>query len=221
MEFFPTGNASAFHGILKAREAIARHPGAVCLVGGTDSLLSPDTLAWLEKDWRLVTEEPNRSQGVFPSQAAGFFILESEENLKKMGLLPVATLTGCAMANESSPFTGNHPCKGEGLTRAIRLALKDSDIPPARVDSVFCDLNGEYHRFKEWGFAHLRCFPHRDDELKIFHPADCMGDVGAAWLPVLVSVAAAAMDRGETEGHTLVFCSDDHGERGAVILGSA
>ena len=75
--FFSTGNPSAIHGVQNAARILNAHPQGVCIVGGVDSLLSADTLAWLASDWRLVSESHGRQHGLFPSHAAGFFIIET------------------------------------------------------------------------------------------------------------------------------------------------
>jgi hypothetical protein len=45
-----------------------------------------------------------------------------------------------------------------------------------------------------------------------------MGDVGAAWLPVLAGIASEGLKRGAFGKNVMVFCADDHGECGALIL---
>ncbi len=216
VEFFSAGNASAIHGIQNAARILTASPLAVCIVGGVDSLLSPDTLAWLANDWRLVSESHGRQHGLFPSHAAGFLIIETEKGAEKRHKQPLARIIGHSLATETAPYVSERPCKGDGLTRVIRSVLENTNTPPSAIDSILCDLNGEHHRFKEWGFADIRCFPHSSPGL--FHPADCMGDVGAAWVPVLAGLAIQGFKRDILGKTALIVCSDDHGERGAMIL---
>lgn len=187
-----------------------------CIVGGVDSLLSADTLAWLASDWRLVSESHGRQHGLFPSHGAGFFMVETEQGAEKRCRQPLARIIGHSLTTEPAPFVSELPCKGDGLTRAIRNVLEHNNTPPSAIDSIFCDLNGEHHRFKEWGFADIRCFPHNSPQL--FHPSDGMGDVGAAWVPVLAGIATQGFKRGMLGEKVMIVCSDDHGERGAMIL---
>lgn len=214
--FFSTGNPSAIHGVQNAARILNAHPQGVCIVGGVDSLLSADTLAWLASDWRLVSESHGRQHGLFPSHAAGFFIIETEKGAEKRCRQPLARIIGHSLTTEPAPFISELPCQGDGLTRAIRNVLEHNNTPPSSIDSIFCDLNGEHHRFKEWGFADIRCFPHNSPQL--FHPSDCMGDVGAAWVPVLAGIATQGFKRGILGEKVMIVCSDDHGERGAMIL---
>jgi 3-oxoacyl-[acyl-carrier-protein] synthase-1 len=217
-DYFRTGHASVFHGVEKAESILARYRDAVCIAGGADSLLSPETLSWFEKDGRLVSETPGRGHGLFPSQAAGFFIMESLGGTKKRKKQPLSKITGYALIMEPAPFVSENPCTGEGLTEAILKALERSREEPGGIGSVFCDLNGEYHRFREWGFADVRCFPDGDHSPRLIHPAESMGDMGAAFLPVLVNIANEGFKRDLAGEKALVFCSDDHGERGAMVM---
>ena len=217
-KYFKTGNTSALHGIEKAVDILAKHDDAVCLVGGVDSLLSAETLSWFDQDIRLVSETPKRDHGLFPSQAAGFFILETLKGAAKRKKLPLAVLVSHSITQEPAPFVSEHPSKGDGLTLAIREALEAKRISPESINTIFCDLNGEHHKFRDWGFAGIRCFPGSDHSPDLFNPADCMGDVGAAWVPVLTGLASEGFKRDVVGEHVMIFCSDDHGERAALVL---
>jgi len=82
------------------------------------------------------------------------------------------------------------------------------------VGQVFCDLNGEEYRAHEWMLALCRLL----EVGEITHPADCLGDVGAAFAPVLIGLAALALARDHEVGRALVACSSDFGARGSVCL---
>ncbi len=214
--FYPCGNASGIHGVKAAAQMLHQDPEAMVIVGAVDSLLSPFTLDWFEKDRRLVSESLGRNHGLFPSHAAGFFILESEKGAAGRRKRSLARITGHSLAMEPFPYVSDGPCNGDGLTRAVRQALKSGLTEPPDIEAVFCDLNGERHRARTWAFADIRCFPYHTPRL--VHPADCMGDVGAAWVPVLTGLIVSAFERGEIEKKGMVLCSDDHGECGAMIL---
>jgi 3-oxoacyl-[acyl-carrier-protein] synthase-1 len=215
---FPSGNAAAVHGIVRSRAVLAKDPDAVCLVGGIDSLLAEETLAWLESDRRLKTETAGRHQGMFPAQAAGFFIVESKGSATRNGTPAVAEILGIGLADEPAPIVSTSPSSAEGLSLALIAAMSDAGVGPEIIDTVVCDLSGEMYRFKEWGLADVRCLSGSKDTRRIVHPADGMGSIGAASMPVLVNIAASAFSGDSFSHHALVFCSDDHGERGAVIL---
>lgn len=52
--------------------------------------------------------------------------------------------------------------------------------------------------------------------MDLFHPADCMGSIGAASIPILINMGVEHLKK---KDKTLcLFASDDFGGRGAVIL---
>jgi 3-oxoacyl-[acyl-carrier-protein] synthase-1 len=87
------------------------------------------------------------------------------------------------------------------------------------ADVVLCDLNGESYRATEWSYAMARTFRDGQAVPPLVHPADCLGDVGAATGGVLLALAAAAMKKGLAPWKTaLVWCSSDNGERAACAV---
>jgi uncharacterized protein (TIGR02270 family) len=79
-------------------------------------------------------------------------------------------------------------------------------------------MNGESYRAREWGFTELRVLRNPHPRLEVFHPADCLGDVGAASGTLLIGLAAMALSENPSRHNFLVFASSESGERGAVIL---
>jgi 3-oxoacyl-[acyl-carrier-protein] synthase-1 len=220
-EYVRTGNPSAIHALEKASEIIQKSPETICIIGAIDSLLEPVTLEWFEKDQRLNAESIGRNQSFSPSQAVAFFSVESKQSAIKRNRTLLAEITGCYTAKEPSPFVSGLPSKGEGLTTSVRTVLTENTrkpFDPESIRHVFCDLNGEYYRAKEWGYAELRCFGNADNNRKLWHPADCMGNAGAASAGVLLTIAAEGLKKKWLEQNVLVFSSDDHGDCGAVIL---
>lgn len=213
-----TGNSSVIQCIEVAGKLLKKDPHSLCIVGGIDSLLASDTLDWFEDSERLKSETFGRNQGFLPGEAVGFMLVETNEGAlgrKKKALVEVV---GVGLANEPAPFLSEKPSKGEGLTKACRTALSESSCDPADIEAVLGDLNGEFFRAKEWGYAELRCFGNCNDARQLWYPADCMGSVGAASGTTLMNIAAAGLSRGWIEKYAMVFCSDDEGECGSAIL---
>jgi 3-oxoacyl-[acyl-carrier-protein] synthase-1 len=127
----------------------------------------------------------------------------------------MATIAGYHLNDEPDCFASGRPCRGEALTRNIRQVMDDIKPQVSTVDIVYCDLNGEYRRFREWSFADIRCFPRQSPRL--VHPGDCFGDIGAAWVPVLAGIVSEGFERdmGKT---AMIVCSDDYGKRGVMVL---
>ena len=125
-------------------------------------------------------------------------------------------VVGIGVATESiTVHNEDEPCLGEGLTKAIYAGLEQSGWHKEEVTQVYCDMNGETYRAHEWMLALCRTL----DDPKVTHPADCIGDVGAASAPLLIGMAAVALQRGYAKADKIfVFCSSDFGMRGSVCL---
>ncbi len=214
LKIIRTGNSSVMHCIKLASEVLKQNPNAICIIGGIDSLLSMETLDWFEDKARLKSESFGRNHAFIPGEAVGFIILESKEKAKPEKVL--SEIIGIGLAEEPAPFVSDENCKGEGLTKAVREALTGNLAE--NISSIFCDLNGEFFPTKEWSYARMRCFEKTDKKRELWHPAEFMGDIGAAFGAVLTGIAVEMLFRGWIKDDAMIFCSDDHGERGALIL---
>jgi 3-oxoacyl-[acyl-carrier-protein] synthase-1 len=111
--------------------------------------------------------------------------------------------------------------RGDGLALAFR-ALFDSGPrggpAPPKVGCVYAGLNGESYWAKEWAVAQIRCAERLAETLRVEHPADCIGDVGAALGPVMLGLAALELARGRVDGACLVWTGADRGQRVAALL---
>ncbi len=52
----------------------------------------------------------------------------------------------------------------------------------------------------------------------LVHPADCVGDTGAASGPLMLALAAQGLHDGKVAGPCLVWCSSDGPPRAAAAL---
>lgn len=217
LTLIPTGNASVIRGLALAAARVGQDPATACLIGGIDSLLPLETLNWYEAARRLKSGSPGRNHGLSPAEAVGFVVVERLTSARSAGRPILAEVAGVGVAAEPNPFLSDRPSRGEGLTEACRMALAASAVPPGEIGAVLCDLDGEFHRAKEWALAEIRCFGNAVAR-PLFHPADCFGSIGAASAAVLVGIAAVGLSRGWFTKPVLVFCSDDAGECGALVL---
>jgi 3-oxoacyl-[acyl-carrier-protein] synthase-1 len=213
----PTGNASAIRGLAFAAQRVGGASSGLCIVAGIDSLLGNDTLNWYESTERLKSATPGRNHALSPSEAIGFVVVESAQSAQRDGRRVLAEVAGIAVTAEPNPFLSDRPSRAEGLTQACQQALAAAGPVGTRVGAVLADLDGEFHRSKEWALVQSRCF-RGAETLPLVHPADCFGSVGAASGAVLVAIAAAGFAQGWFTTPVLVVCSDDAGECGAVVL---
>jgi hypothetical protein len=129
-------------------------------------------------------------------------------------------------ANSASalpPWAGSTPISFRTVSqRSIETGeSRAAETPTAFVlekPLVFCDLDGESTRAKEWSYAVSR-LGQRFQNHRLEHPASILGDLGAATGAVLAALAvqylgARRMDR----THAIVWAGSDDGERRAMLL---
>lgn len=212
----PRGNASFMYAIDQASRLIGNTPGTVCIIGGVDSLLRTSTLNWFEKDHRLKSGSYGRHQGLIAGEAVGFMIVEGRAGAKEARRRILAHVAGLGVAREpvlrASGFLG----RNSGLTEACHAAL--NGLREKEVGAAFNDLNGENSRAREWSMAEMRCFDRPDENRRLWTPANCYGDIGAASGVVMANIATQGFVRGWAPSPALITCSDDHGPCGAMIL---
>lgn len=210
------GHAGALHALRVASDCLAEREGTLCVICGADSYLEPSTLAWLEEHGQL-TRKGSRS-GFTPGEAAGAVLVAAEPTLRSLNLRSLAKVRGVGTSKESRTLKSDAASLGDGLTKAISVALALLELPGEAVDTVYCDINGERYRTEEWGFALLRT----QGGLKTTGyelPTRSWGDVGAASGALGCILAAQSWQRRYAEGpRALVFAGSEGGLRAAAVL---
>jgi 3-oxoacyl-[acyl-carrier-protein] synthase-1 len=209
----PGGNAAGIVALRAFREVLARAPTAIGLFWSIDSLLHRETLAYLSRTGCL--KGSNEPRGLVPGEAAGCIAVESAAMARRWNRDALARIEGIGVAAEPGTIDSDAPCLGEGLTAAIATALGEAGWRGTEVADVYADLTGETWRAHEWILASCRILGAVD----VVHPADCVGDVGAAAAPLLLSLASTALACGHAgSGRILAFCISRGAARGAVCL---
>jgi len=215
-ETFSTGHSSVYMAMERAQEMLANQKTRFCIVGGVDSFINDESLDWLDEAYRLKSER--NKDGFIPGEGAAFFVMECLENAVERKANILGIVRGIGGGFEENAIFADKPNKSEGLSKAfIKAAETTADNSP--IEWVVCDLNGESFRSKEWGIAFSRLGKLFGNVIQVEHPADCLGDTGAASGAVSIAVAARAFEREYApRNKVLLWSSSDHGERSAVIL---
>lgn len=216
IQVVPQGNASMMYALDLAGSLIKSNPGAVCIVGGVDSLIRTSTLNWFEQEARLKSSSYGRHQALIAGEAAGFLIIEGRASAEQAGRPILAHVAGLGLAEDPAPRASGAVGRNSGLTEACHAALDGGW--DRKVRAVLSDLNGENPRAREWGMAEMRCFEKPDEARQLWTPANCYGDIGAASGVVLAGIVTQGFLRGWLPSPVLVSCSDDHGDCGALVL---
>ena len=94
------------------------------------------------------------------------------------------------------------------------------EYPESSIDLRISDLNGEIYRTDETLLAATRFYKTYRQHLEIWHPADCVGETGAASGALLLILGWAALTGGYAPG-PIAMCeaSSDEGLRAGCVIG--
>ena len=214
LRFMAEGNAIGVAAIQQAVEQLRRGTTEFAAVLGVDSHLGPEELERIDDSGRL--HSVNNSWGFTPGEGAGALLLTTGRALQRHELIPLAQVAAVATGSESKLLGTKTVCIGEGLTQAFRGATSESD----KVYHSYCDLNGETYRADEFGFAVCRTGEGFHDAGSFNAAAECWGDVGAASVPLQVSLATSAWSRGYAKGQNILCWASSTASplRGALRL---
>lgn len=206
----PHGRVSAAVALLQARRLIYQANVPATLIVAVDSLLTWPTLRELDKQRRLLSTA--NSNGFLPGEGAAAVLVSRPSQPGQL------TITGLGFAKESAPITSEEPLRGDGLSRAIKDALAEAGCDMFDMDLRIADLSGEQYYFKEAALALSRTLKRRKETFDIWHPADCVGEIGSAIGPAMLAVASAGVRKGYAPGNTiLLHASNDAGQRAAMV----
>jgi 3-oxoacyl-[acyl-carrier-protein] synthase-1 len=209
-------HTAGIRAVIEARRLLREGAADACIVLGVDSQLDAPVLDVLADARRPRTEE---RAGVIPGEGAACLVLERESGARARGARPLARLRAMATGREPAPSGGGDPSRAEGLSATLRGIFEAHGGADRPIDGVLCDLNGDPFRAREWGIVSARNLTELPSPPTLLHPADCTGDLGAAFGVVLIALAAQAIRRGYAGGPTfLVWCADEGERRAAVLL---
>jgi 3-oxoacyl-[acyl-carrier-protein] synthase-1 len=202
------GGATALH---RASRMIHEDGFRQVIVAGVDSYLVAATLGVYGERDRLLTAE--NSNGFIPGEAGAAVLVGQPHS--DAGLLCL----GFGFAMEKATVESEEPLRGDGMTAALQQALAASGLTMAQIGYRMADLSGEQYRFKEADLAVSRILRGRHEFQDLWHPADCMGETGAAAVPSMLAVALIAARKSYAAGDpVLAHCSNDDGRRAAIVL---
>lgn len=205
-----TGRAGSIEVIDWAFKYLQATGKDVVLVGGVDTHLDLLLLGQLDSKNRILAEDV--SDGFAPGEGAGFLLLVSERAVNFLPHKALGALYIPGLASEPGHRYSEEPYRGDGLVSAFQQAIKNSE--GKKIDAIYASLNGENFGAKEFGVATIRNSAALMENVASHHPADCFGDLGSAFGPVMVSMACAAKYKA-----SLCYCSSEKDARAAVIVG--
>ena len=91
-----------------------------------------------------------------PAKAQGFAWLLPHRRRRRLGLEVLAWIIAAATTTEKNRIKTDDICIGEGLSEAIGRVSSSLKLPEEKINSTYCDMNGEHYRSEEFTFTVLR-----------------------------------------------------------------
>jgi len=210
----PRGTVAGALAIQRAAEIFMRGFARRCVVAGVDSFIHQEMVNTYIAEGRIVTK--TNSNGFFPGEA-GCAVLAAPD---ASATGPRLRITGLACGSGEVPATSEEPSRGTLLTRLVREALAQAGL---RYEDTFyrnTDLNGEHSGFKEASFVPSRIQRKRLPYLhQIWHPAEYLGEIGAAAVPCALGLSLFSGERNCAAGpRGICHFASDSGERAAMVV---
>jgi len=140
-----TACATGTHSIGESYWAIKRDDADIMICGGTEATIIPLGVAGFCALKALSTrnDDPQHASrpfdagrdGFIMSEGAGVLILEEYEHAKKRGVPILAEVVGYGATGDAHHITAPHP-EGDGMARAIKMALRHAGLNPEEVDYI-------------------------------------------------------------------------------------
>ncbi|WGS64173.1 beta-ketoacyl-ACP synthase II [Marinitoga aeolica] len=139
--------ASSLHAIAMGSMLIRHGYIDVAIVGGAEATIDPMPIAAFANMKALSTrnDDPKGSSrpfdkerdGFVMGEGAGIIILESEEHAKKRNADIYGYIEGFGMSGDAYHISAPDE-QGTGAAKAIKLALKDANVEPEKIDLANC-----------------------------------------------------------------------------------
>ncbi len=206
------GRVGGLEAFVHARRMLSEGQCTRIIVVGVDSYFTSDTLAAYADEQRLLSDD--NSDGFIPGEAAAAVLLGSVAYAARAPCL----VRGVGFGSESAFLGSGMPLRAQGLCDAIRAALEDAGLALKDCDCRIADINGEHYRFKEAALAITRLLRDRKKFFSLWHPADCLGEIGAAALPAMLAVLFHGALKHYLPGPTFIgHLGNDDGRRAAFV----
>jgi 3-oxoacyl-[acyl-carrier-protein] synthase I len=204
-------NVSGAVGLQEAERILESGLAPACIVAGVDSFLQQSVVeAYLEQR-RIMT--PVNSNGFFPGEAGCAVLVERSTATK-----PELRVLGIGKAREDATIDSDKPFRGEGMTQAVREALSEAGLTIHETSYRITDLTGEHYKFKEAAFIAGRFFrvplPALHD---LWHPAEFLGEIGAAHIPCALGLALHGGRKRYTNGPRSLMHFGDGEDRASLV----
>jgi 3-oxoacyl-[acyl-carrier-protein] synthase-1 len=216
----PAGEAALASWIPAAAQALAARRVDAVILGGAHSDHDPAIVAALEAGGRLFSRDTLDAR--IPGEAAAFVVLMRAFDAAARGLAPMARVLGHGQGRERArPDNDVSAYEALGLTAAVREATAPLERDGRTAGWLLTDLTFEMWRQEEWQSVWVRSQKVIGAPWLIESPAQRIGFLGAAALPLFVVMTSMAWSHGHAPSPlALALAGSDSGARAALALGA-
>ncbi|SPB18053.1 hypothetical protein NOV72_05252 [Caballeronia novacaledonica] len=208
---YPQGRVGAALALERARKLIYDEGVEHVIIAAADSLIQWRTLSAYDRAERILTE--GNSDGFMPGEAGSAILVGRPRGEGDLCCI------GIGFAMEHAHIDSHTPMKGEGLALAINESLRDAERNERELAFKICDLSGEQFYFKEASIAFSRIDRTIRTHFDVWHPAESIGETGAAIGPLLLVVLLAAHRKQYLKGRCiLAHLGSDEGLRASIVI---
>lgn len=217
-EIVPRGAAAPGYALPALAIALASGEIDLVILGGVHTDYDPTRILELAEAGRLHT--PDRLDALIPGEAAAFVALMRPDVARRAGLHARAEINAVATGHERARPDNDEPAfAAVGLTAALRALLSPLEGEGLAAGWILTDLSFETFRHFELQAAMTRAQRYFCEPQQVECPAQRMGFLGAAALPLALSLAAEAFPRGFAPHPVAVaLAGSDGGERAALLI---
>lgn len=209
-----TGRAGGLATINLAFRYFASSDKNFAIVGGVDTFYDGRMLQILLEEDRLLTG--GNMDGFIPGEGAAFILLSKQKLPLFKDSNKFVGIYEPGLANETGYRGSQEPYRGDGLASAVSTALDNAKTD--KIKTLYSSMNGESFFAKEHGIALIRNSDLLEENIKIEHPADCFGDLGAAAGPVMTGLSSIYISNNKVAVPCIICCSSDKAPRAAMVL---
>jgi 3-oxoacyl-[acyl-carrier-protein] synthase-1 len=211
---FADGRASGLKALHRAYQAIMNSECRIAVVGASDSYGRIPLLNYLDADGRI--RNSANLDGFIPGEGACFLLITTEKLALAKNWPVYARVANSDIGFEEGHLGSDKPYRGEGLANCVTQVLDGVNI--GAIGQLYSSMNGEHFWFKEIGTSILRNKNRFEKDYSVIHPADCIGDTGAASGLIMAGIAALSYSFEHIEKPSLLYASSDNGDRATVVL---
>lgn len=201
-----------------ALAALSRFEIDALIFGGAHTDYDPARIRWLEDQGRLFTV--SNLDAIVPGECAAFVALMAPDVARRANL-PVLGRVGSIASGfeEATPDNDLSAYEAKGLTAAVRAATRAFVGEKRTAGWMLTDSTFEMRRLYEWQSVITRTREVWGEPFVVEAPAQRMGLLAAAALPLLMVTAAEGFSRNFAPSPLAVLMTgSDGGERTALVM---